>query len=75
MSVIDDWAQRVEEGEELAVIIVDQSAAYNTIDHKLLLKFWNHWDLTKTQFNISLVTLSTEDKQYIWKGQSQMNCI
>ena len=38
MTEVNDWSDRVENGEELAVIIIDQSAAYNTIDHKILLK-------------------------------------
>ena len=38
MTEIDDWSEKVERGEELAIIIIDQSAAYDTIDHELLLK-------------------------------------
>ena len=38
MSVIDDWTEKVEKGEDLAVIVIDQSAAYDTIDHPILLE-------------------------------------
>ena len=37
MSVVDEWAEAVENGDSLAVIVIDQSAAYDTIDHRLLL--------------------------------------
>ena len=38
LTEIDKWAEKVENGEDLAVIIIDQSAAYDTIDHGLLVE-------------------------------------
>ena len=37
MSVIDDWSERMENGEDLAIIVINQSAAYDTIDHGILI--------------------------------------
>ena len=37
MTLIDQWTEAIENGEKTAVIIIDQSAAYDTIDHTLLL--------------------------------------
>ena len=38
MSEIYEWSEKVGHGEELAVIIIDQSAAYDTINHDILFK-------------------------------------
>ena len=37
-TMLDTWAQRYEQGHDTAVIVLDQSAAYDTILHKILLK-------------------------------------
>ena len=36
-TIVDTWAYLLEEGEELASIAIDQSAAYDLIDHPLLI--------------------------------------
>ena len=38
MSVVDDWSEKIENGEDMAIIVIDQSAAYDTIDHPILLE-------------------------------------
>ena len=38
MSEVDEWSEQVESGAELAVIVIDQSAAYDMIDHEILIK-------------------------------------
>ena len=37
-TLVDTWIYQVEEGQELAALAMDQRAAYDLIDHKLLLE-------------------------------------
>ena len=37
ISMLDDWAQDLEEGVENAILVLDQSAAYDVICHSKLL--------------------------------------
>ena len=37
-TVIDNWAQKIEDNIEIAAIAMDQSAAYNIIDHRILVR-------------------------------------
>ena len=37
-TIVDQWSTLVEQGEEVAGIALDQSAAYDVIDHPILLK-------------------------------------
>ena len=39
-TILDSWTTEIEAGEDVAVILLDQSAAYDIIDHKLLLQKW-----------------------------------
>ena len=36
-TIVDTWATKIEENQEIAAIAMDQSAAYNLIDHEILL--------------------------------------
>ena len=36
-TMLDTWATRYEMGYDTAVIVLDQSAAYDTISHKILM--------------------------------------
>ena len=36
-TMLDTWALNYEQGQDLAVIVLDQSAAYDTISHKILI--------------------------------------
>ena len=37
-TMLDTWAARLESGQDTAVIVLDQSAAYDTISHKILIE-------------------------------------
>ena len=38
VTMLDDWVYNMENGEDLAILIFDQSAAYDLISHKILIK-------------------------------------
>ena len=37
-TLVDSWTSQVEEGHELAIVALDQSSAYDLIDHPILLQ-------------------------------------
>ena len=36
VTILDSWTEKLENGQDMAVILLDQSAAYDIIDHRLL---------------------------------------